>query len=177
LSKKINATIVVILMILSIFSVASFVSVPAYSQPTPSYGPSPLIVFLQPGVPDPYNTGFSLTLGTLRLNPQVIESDVRSQGTENNFAVLMGSSGDLMFTFTVLSPVHAIKIWLPPQFVFPTTKATPYYIWTDITNDYGYIGVSVRGAYDAYAPGWTRITIGEHAVTYGTNYQPASPMD
>jgi hypothetical protein len=179
LSKKINATIVVAVMALSIFSVASFFSIPAASAQN-SYGASNLIVFLQPGVPDPYNTGFSLTLGTLRLNPQVIASDVASQSEQNNFAVLMGSSGDLMFTVTVVStPVHYIQIWLPPDFVFPTTKAVPYYVWTDITNDYGYIGVSVRGIYDAVGPGWTRVTIGQHAATFtgGFGVVPASPMN
>jgi hypothetical protein len=164
-------------MALSIFSVASFVSIPAaHGQYAPT---SPLVVFLQPGVPDPNNPGFSFTLGTLRNNPGLIASDVASQGMENSFAVLQGSTGDLMFTITVLnSPVGYVRIYVPPDFAFPTSKPVQYSVWTDITNDYGYIGVSVRPWYNTVAPLWTRITIGEHAATYPNGYyETGSPMD
>jgi len=160
-------------MVLSIFSVASIASVPKVKAATYETN---MTVFMQPGVPDPYNPGFSLTLGTLRNHPDVIASDVASQGSENNFAVLAGSTGDLMFTFTITDPiVNYVRIYLPPDFTF--TKPTKYSIWTDITNDYGYIGFSTRSIYNDVAPGWNRITIGEHAATYGTNYQPGSVMD
>jgi hypothetical protein len=174
LNKKITATIVVTIMALSIFSVASFVSIPAaHAAPAPA---SQLAVFLQPGVPDPNNPGFSLTLGTLRSNPDLIASDVASQGSENNFAILAGSTGDLMFTIDVLgAPVGYIRIYLPPDFTF--TKPTKYSIWTDITNDYGFITTSTRSRYDPLAPNWLRVTIGRHDASWPSGYwAPGSPM-
>ena len=56
-------------------------------------------------------------------------------------------------------------------------QSIKYSIWTDITNDYGFIGVSHRGPFDGVAPNWYRITIGRHDATFGGGFDTtASPM-
>jgi hypothetical protein len=163
-------------MVLSIFTVASITSVP----PAKAAYDNTVTVFLQPGVPDPNNPGFSLTLGTLRNYPEMIASDVASQSTANNFAILSGSTGDFMFTFTVTQPIGYIRIYVDPAFTWPkpnNAASVKYDVWTDITNDYGYIAVGANGAFDGVAPNWNVVTIGRHAASFhGGFYTTASPM-
>jgi len=81
--------------------------------------------------------------------------------------VLTGSVGDLVFYITVNTEVRALRIYVPGEFTFTRTEDAPFSVWTDITNDYGFIGVSARGSDDAIAPNWNRITIGAHGDLSG----------
>ena len=83
-------------MMISAFNVISFQVPKASAQ-------YELNVFMQPGVADPYNPGFSLTLGTLRTHPDYIVA------TQNAFSILADSVGDLQFTFTVNTAVGYIQ--------------------------------------------------------------------
>jgi hypothetical protein len=150
-------------MMISAFNVISFQVPKASAQ-------YELNVFMQPGVADPYNPGFSLTLGTLRTNPDYIVA------TQNAFSILADSVGDLQFTFTVNTAVGYIRIWVPPEFTFTNTNNARFSVWTDITNDYGYISVSTRPTLDSIAPNWTRITIGRHDASYPGYWAAASAM-
>jgi hypothetical protein len=159
MSKKIIAIAIALLMVFSVFSVI---------QPAKAVTPSDVSVFLRPGVEDPYHPGWSQTLGTLRTNPEVVEA------TYLNYAILAStetspSIGDLQFDITFAGDwTGALYIWIPPDFVFLKPDGTEttdsadmrFNVWTDITNDYSYISVSQRSAWDSYAAFWTRIRIG-----------------
>ena len=125
---------------------------------------SPFCVFLHPGVADAYDTGWSHTLGTLG---GFIAGEPQSRQVLDkylDYSILASSSasvGDLQFDFNIKSAnVSAIDIFVMPEFTF--LGATPQEsVWSDITNDYGFITVGTRSIYDAYAPGWTRVEVGQ----------------
>jgi hypothetical protein len=142
-------------MTLSVFSVMS-AKVPA-ARAQEDECQKPICVFLRPGVPDLNKPGFSQTLGTLRDYP----NDVISSYLD--YAILTGSVGDLQFDIMFDAGAGHIDIYVPPEFTF-TKGATPFSVWTDITNDYGYIAVGTAGVDDSVAPNWTDITIGSHAT-------------
>jgi len=150
-------------MMISAFNVISFQVPKASAQ-------YELNVFMQPGVADPYNPGFSLTLGTLRTHPDYIVA------TQNAFSVLADSVGDLQFTFTVNTAVGYIKIWVPPEFTFTNTNNARFSVWTDITNDYGYIKTYTLSSLDSIAPNWTYVRIGRHTATWTSGWAPGSAM-
>jgi hypothetical protein len=139
-------------------------------------GGSPLCVFLHPGVEDAYKPGFSHTLGTLwnleaggMVNPTGAQ---RRQIFDKylDYAILASSSdsvGDFQFDILVITPVNYISIYVPPDFTFmgATKKES---VWTDITDDYGYISVSTRSQYDDIAPGWTRVRIRNNGLDDGS---------
>ena len=134
-------------MTLSVFSALS-TSVPV------AKAQGDVSVFLRPGVPDPYNPGFSHTLGTLVRNPELVLAQYM------DYAILTGSVGDFQFDVVVNNPIYTLRIYVPGEFSF--TKDMTYSVWTDITNDYGFVLTSDRGSTDDTAPNWHRITIGIH---------------
>ena len=71
-------------MTLSVFSALS-TSVPV------AKAQGDVTVFMRPGVPDPYNPGFSHTLGTLVRNPELVLSQYREGVLGSNDIVRMGS--------------------------------------------------------------------------------------
>ena len=125
---------------------------------------SPFCIFLHPGVADTYNPGWSHTLGTLA----GVENGItqRRQVFEKylDYSILASGSdsvGDLQFDFAIPAAhnVSAIDIYVPPEFTF--LGATPdESVWSDITNDYGYITVSALDAYDRVAPSWNLVEVG-----------------
>ena len=133
-------------MTLSIFSVMS-ATVPVVKAQ------EDLTVFLRPGVPDPYKPGFSHTLGTLRDD---FDFDAVI-GQYLEYAVLTGSIGDLEFIFTTEVTLGYIEITYPCEFTF--TQTTVGSVWTDITNDYGFIDVNTDDCV---------VTVGSHA-DFGEN--------
>jgi hypothetical protein len=130
---------------------------------------SPFCIFLHPGIADAYNSGWSHTLGTLYgvdvpLN-QKLDQQRQVFDKYLDYAILASGSdsiGDLQFDFAM--PTHAnvssIQIFVPPEFTFkgPTAQES---VWSDITNDYQFITISTRSAYDMVAPGWTRVEVGQ----------------
>ena len=136
-------------MTLSVFSVMA-TSVPV------AKAQGDVDVFLRPGAPDPYKPGFSHTLGTLRDNPDVVIAQYL------DYAILTDSVGDLQFDLMVNNPIGYIDIFYPCEFTFTrgtTDEAAVFSVWTDITNDYGFISVSVDDC---------QVTIGSHADLDGT---------
>lgn len=157
-------------------------SVAAYNET--AYG-SPFCVFLHPGVEDANKTGWSHTLDTLYGTQFAFGKDARLPYTAKptpvfpgkpltnaqtrqvfdkylDYAILSSSSdsiGDFQIDIQVVTTIYGLRIYVPPEFTWLAPTKTEA-IWTDITNDYEYIAVSVRNKYDPYAPGWTRVTIG-----------------
>ena len=132
---------------------------------------SPFCIYLHPGVADGFNPGWSHTLGTLAGVEDLTHSGgQRRQVFEKylDYAILASGSdsiGDLQFDFMIMphggptSNVSAIDIFVPPEFQFK--GATPdESVWSDITNDYQFISVSTRSAYDMVAPNWNRVEVG-----------------
>jgi hypothetical protein len=136
-------------MTLSIFSVMSRTVPVAKAQ-------GDVDVYLKPGAPDPYKPGFSHTLGTLRDNPDEVVASYL------DYAILTDSVGDLQFDLTVNVLMGYIDIFYPCEFTFTrgtTDEDAVFSVWTDITNDYGFIAVSVDDC---------QVTIGSHADLDGT---------
>jgi hypothetical protein len=169
MNKKILAIAIVLLMTFGVLAVIQ----PAKAAIVTPDGVS---VFLRPGVEDPYHPGWSQTLGTLRNHPEEVINNWQ------NYAILAStdtspSIGDLQFDITFAADfTGSLRIYLPPQFTFmqpdgteaTTTAQRRYNIWTDITNDYGYISVSgPRYFLDTSAPGWWRLQIGLYGSTPG----------
>jgi hypothetical protein len=166
MSKKILAIAIVLLMTLGVLGVI---------HPAAAQTPGGVSVFLRPGVEDPYHPGWSQTLGTLRDHTEEVTSHWQ------DYAILAStdtsaSIGDLQFDITFGADfTGAIRIWVPPQFTFmkpdgteaTTANERAYNVWTDITNDYGYIGVSKRYFLDSRAPDWYRITVGLYYTSPG----------
>jgi hypothetical protein len=134
---------------------------------TTRMGFSPFCVFLHPGIADEYATGWSHTLGTLKGTEMGLTQ--RRQVFEKYldysiFASGSDSVGDLQFDFTIpvgaaYYNVSAIDIYVPPEFTF--LGATPdESVWSDITNDYGFITVSTLNSYDRIAPNWNVVEVG-----------------
>jgi len=125
---------------------------------------SPMCVFLHPGIADAWKPGWSHTLDTL-WNATNGDPGQKQQVFDKylDYSILASSSdsiGDLQFDFTILtSDVTAIRIYVPTEFKWlgPTKKES---VWTDITNDYEFIGVSTASSYDSVAPNWVYVTIG-----------------
>jgi len=153
-------------------------------------------VFLHPGVEDQYKPGWSHTLDTLwgtqagLLGDPIPGTAVTNRQTRGffqdylDYAILTSASdsiGDLQFDFTTLLPHNRIRIYVPPEFRWASdldpaaATALSEAVWTDITNDYQYIAVSTRNAYDPIAPGWRRLTIGESG-TFGASGRMTIPV-
>jgi hypothetical protein len=142
---------------------------------------SPFCVYLHPGVNDTYKYGWSHTLdtlwGTQGTGPtpgQPLTNTQTRQVFDSylDYAILASSSdsiGDLQFDFTIpagAGNVSRIDIFVPPEFVWLAPTRTEA-VWTDITNDYRFISVGTMSEYDAIAPSWTRIRIGQDGLTGG----------
>ena len=151
-----------------------------------AYG-SPFCVFLHPGVGDANKTGWSHTLDTLYGTQYAYGKDdvlpynpvadpkttfpgkpLTNAQTRQvfdkylDYAILSSSSdsiGDFQFDIQVVTTIFGLRIYVPPEFKWLAPTADEA-VWTDITNDYQYVSVSVPNKYDVYAPGWTRVTIG-----------------
>jgi len=129
----------------------------------------PLCVFMHPGVTDGYKIGWSHTLDTLwgmQSGQPVPGQFVTNAQTRQvfdkylDYAIMASSSdsiGDLQFDVIIAEPLDSLQIYLPPEFKF-LAKTSYESIWTDITNDYRYVAVSVRNEYDGIAPHWTRVS-------------------
>ena len=124
---------------------------------------SPICVFLHPGIPDAYKSGWSHTLDTL-WDAQAGTTDQSRQVFEKSldYAILASSSdsvGDFQFDIFVMNPISYLQIYVPPEFTWlaPTREES---IWTDITNDYMFIWSLKRNVYDTIAPSWVQVTIG-----------------
>jgi hypothetical protein len=125
---------------------------------------APFCIFLHPGIADGYNLGWSHTLGTLSGVEGGITQRRQVFDKYLDYAILASGSdsiGDLQFDFNLptRANVSAIDIFVMPEFKFlaPTLDES---VWSDITNDYGYITVSTLNAYDKVAPGWTQVEVG-----------------
>ncbi len=81
-------------------------------------------------------------------------------------AIMMNSTGDLVFNLTLTMPHTLISVYVPPEFVFVTPDTTS--VWTSITNDYNNIFLSTVGSDDSIAPDWWVITIANETVGVGT---------
>jgi len=150
-----------------------------------------ICVFLHPGVEDAWKLGWSHTIGTVMGDSgdpgqvrQVFDKYLDYAILASSTASPGGSIGDLQFDIQVTSPTvappagtvppHAapyggigiggIRIYVPPEFTWLSTSPTAA-VWSDITNDYQYIALSTRDAYDAAAPNWVRVSIGGDTVT------------
>jgi hypothetical protein len=125
---------------------------------------APFCIFLHPGVEDAYNLGWSHTLGTLKGIENGITQRRQVFDKYLDYSILASGSdsvGDLQFDFNLPSQanVSAIDIFVPPEFTF--LGATPdESVWSDITNDYGFITVGALDSYDMVAPGWTQVEVG-----------------
>jgi hypothetical protein len=119
-----------------------------------------LTVFLRPGAPDPNNPGFSQTLGTLRDNPELVIDQYLE------YAVLASSTGDFEFIVSTQTTLGYIEITYPCEFTF-TQTSIKYSVWTDITNDYGYIDNS---ADDCTVTIGSHVDLGENLVIYPGTY-------
>lgn len=132
----------------------------------------PVRVFLRPGVRDEYKPGWSHTLDTLRGSQGGLSQIRQIIDRYPDYAILASSSdsiGDFQFDFQVFAPISDIRIYVPSNFTFAytssgygeaTTSDKIYSVWTDITNDYSYISVSVLGVDDPIAPDWQLVEIG-----------------
>ena len=122
---------------------------------------SPICVFLHPGVADSSKPGWSHTLDTLWGTQ---DGDAQRRQVFDHYldyAILASTSysiGDLQFDIQVLEPITYIYIYVPPEFKWLSevnaTRAES--IWTDITNDYQFIGAGDVTMYDPIAPNWAR---------------------
>jgi len=145
---------------------------------------SPFCVFLHPGVNDTFRHGWSHTLGTLwgvdagatlPGNPGTYASNPQTREVFDkalDYGILTSSSdsiGDLQFDFEMpagTNNVSRIDIFMPPEFTF-TAPTQVESVWTDITNDQGYIAVSKLNDYNSIAPGWTQVRIGQSSDLAG----------
>jgi len=161
MSKKLVAISIAFLMLFSIFTVIT---------PANAATPEGVTVFLRPGVEDPYHPGWSQTLGTLWDNPEEVVNKYLEYAilasTEDSASV-----GDLQFDITIDSVFQGyIEIFLPPAFDWLAPDGTTcadnncrrFNVWTDLTNDYGYIWVRSMPGGNAFAPGWWRVRIGAY---------------
>lgn len=145
-----------------------------------TYHSSPMCVFLHPGIDDAWKSGWSHTLDTLWNATDTPGDPGQKQQVLDkylDYAILASSSdstGDLQFDITLTtSTVNVIRIYVPPEFKWlgPTMKES---VWTDITNDYEFIGVSTASAYDSVAPNWVYVTIGgDNGFNSALGYIPA----
>jgi len=131
---------------------------------------APFCIFLHPGIADAYAPGWSHTLGTLKGIEGGITQRRQVFDKYLDYAILASGSdsvGDLQFDFNLPanSNVSAIDIYVPPEFKF--LGATPdESVWSDITNDYGYITVTPTDQYDTVAPAdpvsgpWNLVEVG-----------------
>jgi hypothetical protein len=70
-------------------------------------------------------------------------------------AVLVDTTGDLLFKITIVNPRYGIRIYIPPEFGAFTVAN----VWTSATNDYNAISTSTLGSSDLIAPSWRLVTI------------------
>jgi len=70
--------------------------------------------------------------------------------------VLQNTTGDLLFNVTTQTTNRTISIYIPYEFGVRTSRT---YIWSSITNDYGYISISRLSDRDPIAPKWFRVTV------------------
>jgi hypothetical protein len=132
----------------------------------------PVRVFLRPGVRDEYKPGWSHTLDTLRGTQGGMAQRRQIIDRYQDYAILASMSdsiGDFQFDLQIMAPISDIRIYVPSNFTFAysstgygdaTSSDKIYSVWTDITNDYSYISISVLAEDDPIAPGWHRIEIG-----------------
>jgi len=78
--------------------------------------------------------------------------------------ILQETVGDLSFLISLIDSRKRIDIYIPPEFKVNTGTS---YVWSNVTNNYGNIGVTKASSSDAIAPNWYRISIanGTHNIT------------
>jgi len=70
--------------------------------------------------------------------------------------ILQETVGDLSFLISLNDSRRRIDIYIPPEFKVTSSKS---YVWSNITNDYGNIGISKASSLDRIAPNWYDISI------------------
>jgi len=70
--------------------------------------------------------------------------------------ILQETTGDLNFTIGLSDTRRRIDIYIPPEFKVTTGKN---YVWSNITNNYGNIGMSKVSSFDEIAPSWYDVSI------------------
>ena len=70
--------------------------------------------------------------------------------------ILQETVGDLSFLISSGSATKRIDIYIPPEFQVTASKK---YVWSNITNNYGNIGISKVSSSDRRAPNWYRVSV------------------
>jgi len=70
--------------------------------------------------------------------------------------VLQETVGDLSFLVSLSGSRRRIDIYIPPEFQVTSSKS---YVWSNITNNYGNIGISKASSLDRIAPSWYDVSI------------------
>ena len=82
--------------------------------------------------------------------------------------ILQNTTGDLLFNVTTHTTNRTISIYIPYEFGVKTSRT---YIWSSITDDYGYISISRLSDRDPIAPKWFRVTVynGTSSILQGSH--------
>lgn len=78
--------------------------------------------------------------------------------------ILQETVGDLSFLINLSDSRRRIEIYIPPEFKVTSSKS---YVWSNITNDYGNIGITKAGSFDSVAPNWYKVSITSGAIDPG----------
>jgi len=70
--------------------------------------------------------------------------------------ILQETVGDLSFLISLDDSRRRIDIYIPPEFKVTSSKN---YVWSNITNNYGNIGISKASSFDETAPNWYDVSI------------------
>jgi len=78
--------------------------------------------------------------------------------------ILQETVGDLSFLISLTNTARRIDIYIPPEFKVTSSKSC---VWSNITNDYGNIGIAKAGSFDSIAPNWYKVSITSGAIEPG----------
>ena len=86
--------------------------------------------------------------------------------------ILQETVGDFHFTVNLRSDKTEtnwtrVDIYIPPEFQVTTSKS---YVWSNITNNYGNIGISKASSSDRIAPSWYRVSVTSETQMKTGNY-------
>jgi len=70
--------------------------------------------------------------------------------------ILQETVGDLSFLISLDDSRRRIDIYIPPEFKVTTNTN---YVWSNVTNNYGNIGISKASSFDRIAPSWYDVSI------------------
>ena len=70
--------------------------------------------------------------------------------------ILQETVGDLSFLISLNGSRRRIDIYIPPEFEVTSSKS---YVWSNVTNNYGDIGISRASSLDRIAPSWYDVSI------------------